>query len=372
MRKKKKVLVFLLFIVLVALMLSIGCGSKQQAPTAPSTGEKEQEAPKQPEKTWNLQFCTFWPATDFQVVEGHMAWAKEIEERTNGRVTFTFHPGNALLGATEIYTGVADGAADLGTTCPAYTPGMFPVTEVFELPMFNNENALVASMTMWEAFKTMDELQKEYKDVKVLMFWATGPGDFMTKSPVHKMEDLKGMQIRSVGGTFPSVEALGATPVSMPMSDAYLALDSGLLQGILAPNDVLEGFKLAEVVNYVTKTPFIYNIVFMKVMNWDTWNSFDPEIQKIFDEVSEAYVEKYGKLRTDYTAAGLQYGIKKHGIEVIELSPEEYQRWVNQVSPVIEKWIEKTDKLGLPGKDLVERAKKIEAKMSQKYGAYGR
>ncbi|RJX27834.1 MAG: ABC transporter substrate-binding protein [Dethiobacter sp.] len=368
---KIKVLVFLLVLALVALPLLGGC-AKAPAPAAPTPTDQPKEEPKD-DRTWNLQFATFWPATDFQVAEGHMGWAKEIEKRTNGRVTFTFHPANALLGANEIFTGVADGAADLGTTCPAYTPGLFPVTEAFELPGYKNDNALVASMTMWEAYKTMDLLQKEYKDVKVLMFWATGPGDVMTnKPPVRKLEDLKGLQIRTVGGTVPSMKALEATPVSMPMSDAYLALDSGLLAGILAPTDTLKGFKLAEVINYVTKTPFLYNIVFMKVMNWDTWNSFPADIQKAFTDVSEEYVEKYGKLRTDHTEGGLQYGIKEHKVEVITLSAEEQARWLKQIEPVVDAWIEKTNKAGLPGNDVVKKVKEIDAKMSQKYGSYGK
>jgi TRAP-type C4-dicarboxylate transport system substrate-binding protein len=366
---KFKILVVLLILVLVAVPLLGGCAPKPE--TGPAPTDEAKEEPKD-DRTWNLQFATFWPANDFQVADGHMVWAKEIEKRTNGKVTFTFHPANALLGANEIYQGVADGAADLGTTCPAYTPGMFPVTEAFELPIFKNDNALVASMTMWEAYKTMDLLQKEYDDVKVLMFWATGPGDVMTKAPANKLEDLANWQIRTVGGTFPTMKALGATPVSMPMSDSYLALDSGLLQGILAPTDTLKGFKLAEVVSYVTKTPFLYNIVFMKVMNLDTWNSFPPDIQKVFDDVCEEYVEMYGKLRTDHTEGGLQYGIKEHNIQVINLSPEEEARWRKQIEPVVDAWIEKTNKAGLPGNDIVNKAKEIDAKMSQKYGSYGK
>ncbi|MCL6558210.1 MAG: TRAP transporter substrate-binding protein [Firmicutes bacterium] len=360
---KIKIKMFFLVAALIALPVFGGCAPKTTAPPQPE---------QKPAKTWNLQFATFWPATDFMVAEGHKAWAEEIKKRTNGQVNITFHPGEALLKAKEIYEGVAKGAADIGSTCPSYTPGKFPVTEALELPGYKNDNALVASMTAWEAYKTMDLMQKEYKDVKVLMFWATGPGDVMTKSPVNKLEDLKGMQIRAVGGTVPTMKALGATPVSMPMSEAYLALQQGTVKGILAPNDTLKGFKLAEVLSHVTKTPFLYNIVFIKVMNLNTWNSLPPDIQKVITEVSEEFVEKYGKLRTDHTKAGLDYGVKERNIKVIQLDAQEQAKWLKQVEPVVGEWIQKTEKANLPGKDIVNKVKEIDARMSQKYSGYGK
>ncbi|MDO9534249.1 MAG: TRAP transporter substrate-binding protein [Bacillota bacterium] len=373
---KVKILIVLLIMALVVLPVLGGCAPKEAPPvTPPAAGEPKEELKEEPkdDRTWNLQFVTFWPGTDFQVAEGHQKWADEVTKRTDGRVTVTFHVGDALLAAREIYEGVAAGAADVGTTCPAYTPGMFPVTEAFELPGYKNDNALVASKTIWEAYKTMDLLQKEYDDVKVMMFWATGPGDVMTNSKkVSKLADLSGLQMRTVGGTVPSMTALGVTPVSMPMSEAYLALDSGLLNGILAPTDTLKGFKLAEVLKYVTKTPFLYNIIFMKVMNLDTWNSFPADIQKVFNELNEETVEMYGKLRTDYTEAGLQYGIKEHGVEVVTLSPEEDALWRTKVEPIVGNWIEKTKAAGLPGQEIVDSIRKIDEEMSKKYGSYGK
>ncbi|MEW5921119.1 MAG: TRAP transporter substrate-binding protein [Bacillota bacterium] len=378
---KMKILVVLVVVSLALLPVFAGCAPKPApepapAPAAPAPAAPAPAPAPEPGKEWNLQFATFWPAVDFQVAQGHEAWAKEISDRvaaeTPHKINFAFHPGGVLLSAVEIFEGVAAGAADLGTTCPAYTPGLFPVTEAFELPGYNNDNALVASLTVNEAYKQYALMQKEYEDVKVMFFWATGPGDFMTNKPVRKLEDLAGQQIRAVGGTVPSVTALGATPVGMPMSDAYIALDQGIVQGILAPTDTLKGFKLAEVTKFITKTPFVYNIVFMKVMNWDTWNSFPPEVQKIFNEVNEKYVVEYGKLRTDHTQAGQAYAVKEFGHEVIELSIGEQARWKGALGAIIDKWIDKANAAGLPGKEIYEMVKKLDAEFSQKHGGYGK
>ncbi len=193
----------------------------------------------------------------------------------------------------------------------------------------------------------------------------------MTGKPINQLEDLNREQIRAVGGTVASIEALGATPVSMPMSEAYIALDSGIVDGILSPTDVLKGFRLADVTKHITKTPFLYNIVFMKVMNWDIWNSFPPEVQQIFDEVNEKYIVEYGKLRTEHTQAGEIHAVTNLGHEVIELSAEEEARWLELLEPIVSDWIEKTNSAGLPGQEIVEMVRELDASFSEQYGAYG-
>ncbi len=322
---------------------------------------------------YELQMATFWPSEDAQVAEGHKAWIEEIEERTDGRVQINLQPGEALLGAGEIYEGVADGVADIGSTCPSYTPGFFPVTEAMELPGYRYDNALVASKTAQASYETLKEegLMEEYDDSKVLMFWATGPGAIKTSDPVENLDDLSGMEIRSAGsGSDPIIRALDAVPVGMPMSEAYESLDTGVVDGILGPTDTLEGFRLAEVLDYITKTPQLYNVTFIKTMNLDTWESLPEDIQEVFEEVSEEFVHEYGELRTDMNRSGKEFGVEEKGMEVIELSSEEEDRFMEKIDPVIDEWIEEKKEEGLPAEEIVEIIREIDENYSQEYGDY--
>ncbi|MFP4428199.1 MAG: TRAP transporter substrate-binding protein [Desulfovermiculus sp.] len=321
-------------------------------------------------KSFNLSFATFWPSSDFQVEEGHMKWIEEVEKRSDGRIKINMHAGEALLGAKEIYQGVEDGVADIGSTCPSYTAGMFPLTEAFELPGYKNLSATAASMTFHEGYKRIKEELgiDEFEDVKVLTLWATGPGHLMTrKDPVKNLDDLSGREIRAVGGTAPPLEALGAETHAMPMSESYLALDQGIVDGILAPTDTLKGFKLAEVLDYATNTPFLYNVAFMQIMNRDTWESLPPDLQEIVQEVSDEYALKYGKLRTEHTFKGLEYGIEEHDIEEIELDAQEKEVWLERIQPIVQEWIEKREKDDLPAKETVEIIKELDAEYSEEY-----
>jgi len=251
--------------------------------------------------------------------------------------------------------------------------GMFPLTMGIELPGYNNDNALVASVTIHEAWKASPELQKEHERVKIMFFWATGPGDFMTNKPVQKLEDLAGLQIRAAGGSALAINALGGTPVSLPMSESYVALQSRNVDGILAPTDTLKGFKLAEVTKYITKTPFVgYNVVFVKVMNWDTWNSFPPSVQKIFDEVNAEFVVKYGKLRTDHTVVGQKYAVDEFKHQVFTLDAAERARWMEKIKAIPEKWIADNTAKGLPAKKVYDLFVELDQKYSKEYGSYGK
>ncbi|EFI33524.1 Extracellular solute-binding protein, family 7 [Desulfonatronospira thiodismutans ASO3-1] len=336
------------------------------------SAENGQDVGEAPHEPIELSMVTFWPASHPQVEKGHNSWIEEVETRTQGRVKINLHAGESLLGAREIFSGVEDGVADIGSTCPAYTPGMFPLTEVFELPGYRNANSIAASLTVHEGYKKFKEDLEvdEFSSVKVLMFWATGPGDIMSKIPVETLEDMQRLEMRAAGGSAVPVKTLGAVPHSMPMSEAYLALDQGLVNSILGPTDTMKGFRLAEVVQYVTRTPFLYNIPFVKVMNQDAWNSLPEDVQDIFEELNEEFVIKYGQIFADASREGLQFARDEHGIEVIELSGEEEDRWIERLDMVVDDWIEEKKARGLPAEEAVSITRELDEKFSSEYGDY--
>lgn len=351
-----------------------GCASEEESPqadqngeTSQNTAEPEPSASSPDQETIKLSMATFWPSTAFQVAEMHNQWIEEVQKRTNQRVEITLHPGEVLLGAKEIYNGVLNGVADIGTTCPSYTPGMFPLVEAFELPGYLNANAQAASMTINEGYKKIkQELDiDEFKDVKVLFLWATGPGNIMSTKPVRNLEDMSGMEIRAVGGTVPSIESLGGVPHSMPMSEAYLALDQGLVNGILAPNETLKAFRLAEVTDYITNTPFLYNIVFMKIMNKDTWNSLPPDVQEVFQEMNQEFAATYGQMMDEFSSGILEESVQEHHLEIINLADEQREKWLKRLQPVVDNWIKEHHKQGLPAEQTVEIVRELDQKYSK-------
>jgi TRAP-type C4-dicarboxylate transport system substrate-binding protein len=315
-------------------------------------------------KTTQLTYSIFFPPTHGQCKAG-ISWAREIEKRTNGRVKITVFPGGTLTKANQCYDGVAKGISDIGMSCFAYTRGRFPIMAAIDLP-YGYPNGQVATHVATEFYKIMRP--KELDAVKVLYIHAHGPGLLHTKKPVRKLEDLKGMKIRSTGLSAKVTNALGGVPVAMPQGATYEALQKGVVEGTLTPIETLKGWKQAEVVKYTTDCSGVgYTTAMFVVMNLKKWNALPKNIQKIFEETSREWVDVHGKIWDEGDAEGRDYALSL-GNKIIPLSDNENDRWVKAVEPVIVNYIQATDKKGLPGEKAVAEAKKLIQKYSAIYG----
>ena len=76
-------------------------------------------------------------------------------------------------------------------------------------------------------------------------------------------------------------------------------------------------------------------------MNLDKWNALSPEIQKVFEEVSDKYVKVHGEVWDSTDLEGRKYTLSL-GNEIIPLSAEESARWRKAVEPVIADFIANT------------------------------
>ena len=283
----------------------------------------------------NLTYSIFFPPTHGQC-QAAMSWAKEIEARTNGQVKIQIFPTGTLTKPQQCYDGVVNGISDIGMSVFAYTRGRFPVMEALDLPL-GYPSGLVASRTANEYYQKYQP--KELDDVKVLYLHGHGPGLLHTKKPVQSIEEMAGLKIRSTGLSARIVEALGGVPVAMPQNAAYEALQKGVVEGTFAPMETLKGWKQAEVVKSTTKCYSVgYTTTFFIVMNLDKWNALPDDIQKVFETVSEKYVDVHGKVWDSTDKEGRKYTLSL-GNEIIPLSDEESARWRKAVEPVINDYI---------------------------------
>lgn len=310
----------------------------------------------------NLRLAHFFPATHPAETELVQGWAREIYEATGGQIEITSYPGETLLPGAEVYDGVVSGIADMGLSVFAYTRGRFPLLEAFELPGIVYPNSRVASKVAWEGIQELNP--QEVQDTRLMMVLATGPGDLFTTSPVSTLEDLQGMEIRATGLSARTLEVLGAIPVAMPQSDAYESLSRGIVQGNLSPLEVLQGWRHAEVTQYLTFTPFIYNTLFFVTMNNEVWDSIPADLQAIIEEVNERFHEEVAMGLWDrQNESALQYAVDEEGMELIYLTEEESDRWKEIIMPVQEDFLQDMEEKGLPGREALD----LVVKLSERY-----
>ena len=301
-------------------------------------------------KPIELTYSIFFPAPHKNTILAN-EWAKEVEKRTQGRVKITLFPGGTLTPADKCYDGVVKGISDIGMSVLGYTRGKFPLTEVIDLPL-GYKNGLSATLLVnryYQQFKP-----KEFSEVKVLYFHAHGPGILHTKKPVYKLEDLKGLRIRSTGLSAKVVTALQAIPVAMPMGETYDALKRGMAEGSMAPMEALEGWKWGEVVKYTTESyGSAYSTAFFVVMNLEKWNSLPSEIQQTVEKINQEWVEKTGKLWDEIDQSGKAFS-QRLGNQIISLSREENERWAKATQPILQDYVQNMKAKGLPGEEALK------------------
>ncbi len=320
--------------------------------------------PSSEEKVTELSYSVFFPPTHIQC-QTAQTWADEIGRRTNGKVKITVYPGGTLTNAPQCYEGVVSGVSDIGMSCFAYTRGRFPLLEGLDLPL-GYPNGMVATKVATEM--THKYQPAEVNDVVVLYVHAHGPGILASRKPVRQLEDLADLKVRATGLSSKIVQSLGGTPIAMSQGETYEALQKGVVDATFCPIETLKGWKQAEVINHVTETSVIgYTTAMFVVMNKDAWNRLSPEVQKVFAEVSDQWVQKHGQAWDQADREGLAY-VQELQREIITLDAAQQQRWQTAVQSVLDEYVSAATEKGLPGQEFLDDLRALIAKHSEAAG----
>src|SRR5271157_4448085 len=97
---------------------------------------------------------------------------------------------------------------------------------------------------------------------------------------------LRGMKMRTAGRQADTLKALGGTPMPLEQADVYEALRRGVLDGVVNPAQILDGWKFGELIKYSTAVRKVVGNsgVFYLVMNKQKWESLPSDIKEIFDK----------------------------------------------------------------------------------------
>ena len=161
------------------------------------------------------------------------------------------------------------------------------------------------------------------------------------RNPVQTPADLQGMRIRVLGGEVYRLffSALGATPVPLGWSELNVAIQQGVIDGQENGFFLMHSGKLNEIQKYMTVWNYLYeNYLF--VANRKTFDQLEPKTQKLLrDKMREACEWSRDYLESEEKKIRAQFIVE--GLEVIDLTPQELERFKEQVRPLREKLKEK-------------------------------
>jgi TRAP-type C4-dicarboxylate transport system substrate-binding protein len=297
-------------------------------------------------------------------------WAQDVEKASGGKVKIEIFPSMSLGGKPpELLNQVRDGVVDIIWTVNGYTAGLFPRSEVFELPFVHTNSATATNLAMRDMYNS-GAISDEYSSVKVMFLHVhAGQAIHMAEKEVHTPDDLKGLKMRIPTRTGAwIIEALGAAPVAMPVPALPQALSKKVVDGAFIPWEIIPPLKLQDVTKYqiegANRVRF-GTTTFQVSMNKNTWAKLPPDVQKAFDANNgEARVRAVGKVWTDSEDFGISVATKA-GNKHIVLTDGQLNQFKSKLEPVVQRWIGEVKGKGIDGKALVDQARALIAKYSK-------
>jgi tripartite ATP-independent transporter DctP family solute receptor len=255
------------------------------------------------------------------------AWAitaedicREVEERTNGRITIEFYPAGSLGSQKEGIEMLQTGDLAFLTSGPSIFASWVPQTQVFTFPYIfkdlDHVRRVVASPLIQDMFNK-DVLEKT--GVRTIAWWFYGVRNLTTKNtPATKPEDIADLKVRCVDNPAAKnvVLALGANPVPVAFTELYFALQTGVADGQENPVTTIYDKKFYEVQKYMINTAHNVHMGTVHVSE-KVWQKLSEADRQMFTELFEKYTTQVDELIDKLTRENLDEMVAK-GLVVIE------------------------------------------------------
>jgi TRAP-type C4-dicarboxylate transport system substrate-binding protein len=304
-----------------------------------------------------LRLHTFLPPVANPVKHFMIPWAEKVGKESNGRIKVQVYPAMQLGGkAEQLLTQVRDGVVDIVWTLPGFTPGVMPKLEIFELPFLHrNTHSTVLAL---QDYVDM-HMKKEFEPYHVLLVHAHAGALFMSKEPINKVEDFKGLKLRSYSRTNAWIlEALGATPLQVALPELVPMLNKGTVSGSILPYEIAPAVKMQDLTDYFTTLappqPRLSTAIFTLLMNKKKYDSLPPDLKKVIDansgrSIAPMAIEVWDRVELD----GEKVMRSKSKNKFVSLSAEETAKLKKQVQPVFDRFIKLLDDSGADGKKVL-------------------
>ncbi|HXX82601.1 MAG TPA: TRAP transporter substrate-binding protein DctP [Casimicrobiaceae bacterium] len=240
------------------------------------------------------------------------------------------YPGASLFKPNEQWNALVNGQLDISSFPLDYASGKERAFGATLMPglVRSHERALRLNDS-----KFMKDIRAKIDKAGVIVLsdaWLAG-GVASKKACIRTPADIKGQKIRSAGPTFAAMwQAAGASIVSIPSNEVYNALQTGVADGTDTSSGSFVSFRLYEQVKCLTAPGdnalwFMYEPVLMSKKSFDKLDKKQQEVLLKAGKKAQDYFAKEAKGLDDEMVKAF----KDNKVEVITLTPAEYDAWLN-------------------------------------------
>jgi TRAP-type C4-dicarboxylate transport system substrate-binding protein len=312
-----------------------------------------------PEVPLSLRFTSPAASTSPLIISWNESLGALMSATSGGIDIKTFH-GGTVHGTGYGFKALRTGNADLATCYAATRLHTMPLSTVWSLPFVAPHRAVVGTRLALALQGEYFVPEYEKQGVHLVGQYVLPPTNLLSRRPIRSLEDLKGMRIAAVPTQAEALKALGADPVTIPFPEFYVALQRGMVDGVLWVDIAMVAYRLTEVAKHRT-------VVGLSGSSTDLCTAirYKAAVPARAYETIHSFVRGmlfYSSIKTDRDwDSGLENAFNAHGVKSITLSSGEVKRWRKAVQPVIDQWIAKTEKQGKPARALLQDIEKLKS-----------
>ncbi|WP_322002794.1 TRAP transporter substrate-binding protein DctP [Marinobacter alexandrii] len=255
--------------------------------------------------------------------------AREVKAADVG-LELQIYPGQSLFKAKEQWGALVRGRVDMISLPLDYASGRHPEFSATLMPGLVRSHERAQRLNDSEF---MDMIKKVINDAGARVLadaWLAG-GFASNKQCITSPDTVQGQTLRAAGPAFDEMLATaGASIASMPSSEIYTAMQTGVLDGANTSSGSFVSYRIYEQVTCLTAPGenalwFMYEPV---LISERSWNSLNAEQQAALTAAGQKAEEYFAA-----EAAGLDQKMAdvfaENGVEVVNMTPENYQAWLD-------------------------------------------
>lgn len=280
--------------------------------------------------------------------------ADAVAEATNGEFTMNISYGG-LSSNRENLDGISIGAFEMAQFCAGYHRDKNRAITVLELPFLGVSNlaeevavshaiyshpAVTEEMAQWNAMMLMTSPMPQYNLV--------GTGE-----PRDTLAEMDGMRVRATGGLGELFSAVGGVPTSVTSSEAYNAMESGVVDTVAFAQHAHLSFRTIDIADWWTENLNPGTVNCPVVVNIDAYAALSDDhraaLDNAVDDAIEHYLANYGELLERWDSV-----LEERGVERVTVPEDTLAALAEQAAPIHQAWIETMADQGLPAQELYD------------------